>query len=123
MEYYSLPKSPLLWVDENGLTDRAKSVMEEIGKADEYGLRPSDYALPKASGFNTDDSAAVMARRCRDQDQLAVLGYAATHAGAASIRHADRKSRSDACASGSLGGDRVDRNSLGPGGVFAELPA
>jgi L,D-transpeptidase YcbB len=76
VEYYSLPESRLLWVDENGLTDRAKSVMEEIGKADEYGLRPSDYALPKASGFNTDDSAAVNALADAEiKISFAVLGY------------------------------------------------
>jgi murein L,D-transpeptidase YcbB/YkuD len=47
VEYYAVPENRLLWVDENGLTDRAKSVMEEIKKADDYGLRASDYALPK----------------------------------------------------------------------------
>jgi len=47
VEYYAAPENRLLWVDENGLTDRAKSVMEEIKKADDYGLRVSDYALPK----------------------------------------------------------------------------
>ncbi|MGC2410229.1 MAG: L,D-transpeptidase family protein [Methyloceanibacter sp.] len=76
VEYYSLPESRLLWVDENGLTDRAKSVMEEIGKAHEYGLRPSDYALPKASGFNADDSAAVNALADAEiKISFAVLGY------------------------------------------------
>ena len=45
VEYYSVAENRLLWVDENGLNDRAKSVIEEIGKADEYGLRPSDYKL------------------------------------------------------------------------------
>ena len=45
VEYYSVAENRLLWVDENGLNDRAKSVIEEIGKADEYGLRPSDYSF------------------------------------------------------------------------------
>ena len=39
VEYYSVAENRLLWVDEHGLNDRAKSVIEEIGKADEYGLR------------------------------------------------------------------------------------
>ncbi len=47
VEYYSVPENKLLWVDDHGLNDRAKAVMEEIGKADEYGLRPADYPLPK----------------------------------------------------------------------------
>jgi murein L,D-transpeptidase YcbB/YkuD len=50
VEYYAAPENRLLWVDENGFTDRGKSVMEEIRKADDYGLRASDYALPKAPG-------------------------------------------------------------------------
>ena len=44
-----MPDNRLLWVDEDGLTDRAKSVIKEIEKADEYGLQPSDYPLPKIS--------------------------------------------------------------------------
>ena len=31
IEYYLVPDQPLLWVDENGLTERAKLVMAEIG--------------------------------------------------------------------------------------------
>jgi L,D-transpeptidase YcbB len=73
VEYYSVAENRLLWVDENGLNDRAISVMEEIGKADEYGLRPSDYALPKASTKGADtkwlaDSEVKIS--------FAVLGYA-----------------------------------------------
>ena len=47
-EYYSVPDGPLVWVNENGLNDRAKAVMDEIAKADEYGLRAGDYKLPKS---------------------------------------------------------------------------
>jgi leucyl/phenylalanyl-tRNA--protein transferase len=46
VEYYAVPDQHLLWVDANGLTDRGKTVMAEIEKADDYGLRASDYALP-----------------------------------------------------------------------------
>jgi murein L,D-transpeptidase YcbB/YkuD len=53
VEYYSVPDQRLLWVDENGLTERGKAVMTEIGMADDYGLRVSDYTLPNADGFNT----------------------------------------------------------------------
>ena len=55
IEYYLVPEQPLLWVDENGLTERAKQVMAEIGKADDYGLTASDYSLPNPAGFNASD--------------------------------------------------------------------
>ena len=59
VEYYAVPDQHLLWVDENGLTERGKSVMAEIAKADDYGLRASDYALPKADGFNAAGAGAT----------------------------------------------------------------
>ncbi len=59
LDYYSVPDQPLLWVDENGLNDRAKSAMSEIAKADDYGLRASDYALPKPAEFNPLDAKAT----------------------------------------------------------------
>jgi murein L,D-transpeptidase YcbB/YkuD len=59
IEYYSVPDQPLLWVDKKGLTERAKLVMAEIGKADDYGLRASDYTLPDASSFNASDAGAT----------------------------------------------------------------
>ena len=68
VEYYSIAENCLLWVDDNGLNDRAKAVMEEIGKADDYGLRPADYPLPKVGV--EENPAVELARRCRDQDQF-----------------------------------------------------
>ena len=73
VEYYSVAENRLLWVDENGLNDRAKSVIEEIGKADEFGLRPSDYRLPKV------DEESADAKSLADAEikiSFAVLGYA-----------------------------------------------
>lgn len=58
IEYYLVPDQPLLWVNENGLTERAKLVMAEIAKADDYGLKASDYPLPDAAGFNASDPRA-----------------------------------------------------------------
>jgi murein L,D-transpeptidase YcbB/YkuD len=58
VEYYGAPDRNLLWVDENGLTQRAKLVMAEIAKADDYGLRASDYSLPDAASFNAADANA-----------------------------------------------------------------
>jgi L,D-transpeptidase YcbB len=59
VEYYSVPDQPLIWVDERGLNERAKLAMAEIAKADDYGLRASDYALPKTDGFDPNDPKAT----------------------------------------------------------------
>jgi murein L,D-transpeptidase YcbB/YkuD len=59
VEFYSVPDQRLLWVDENGLTERGKAVMAEIEKADDYGLRASDYKLPDPTGFNPQDANAA----------------------------------------------------------------
>src|SRR4051794_7613860 len=59
VEYYSVADNRLLWVDGTGLTDSGKSVLEEIKRADEYGLRSSDYEFPKEGAPSEDDSAAV----------------------------------------------------------------
>jgi murein L,D-transpeptidase YcbB/YkuD len=76
-DYYAGPDAHLLWVDENGLTSRAKSVMEEIRKADDYGLRASDYPLPKDSGFDPKSSnAAASLADAEMKLDLAVLRYA-----------------------------------------------
>ncbi|MGC1178736.1 MAG: L,D-transpeptidase family protein [Methyloceanibacter sp.] len=77
VEYYSVRDQPLLWVDENGLTERAKSVMDEIAKADEYGLRAGDYSLPKADGFKSQDASATnWLADAEIKISFAVLGYA-----------------------------------------------
>jgi murein L,D-transpeptidase YcbB/YkuD len=73
VEYYSVPENRLLWVDEHGLNDRAKAVIEEIGKADEYGLRPADYPLPKAGDEAPD---AKWLADAEIKISFAVLGYA-----------------------------------------------
>src|SRR5262245_35544036 len=76
-DYYSYPDAHSLWVDENGLNIRAKSVMEEIGKADDYGLRASDYALPKMEGFNPNSPNATGALADAEVKlDLAMLRYA-----------------------------------------------
>ena len=59
VDYYSGPEVHLLWVDENGLSPRAKTLMEEIAKADDYGLRSSAYDLPKPDGFDATNPAAT----------------------------------------------------------------
>jgi len=58
-KYYAAPDQPLLWVDQNGVTTRGKAVIVEIGKADDYGLRASDYSLPKPDDFKPNDTKAI----------------------------------------------------------------
>ena len=74
LDYYAAPDAKLLWVDENGLTSRAKAVMAEIGKADDYGLRASDYDLPRADGLSGADTQALADAEIKLS--LAALRYA-----------------------------------------------
>ena len=77
VEYYAIPDQRLLWVDENGLNERAKMVMAELAKADDYGLRASDYALP--DGGASDASDGKTASWLADSEMkvsYAVLDYA-----------------------------------------------
>ena len=77
VEYYSSPNTPMLWIDENGLTDRAWSVVEEIVRAGDYGLRASDYELPRPEDFNPQDSTSVdWLADAEIKISLAVLRYA-----------------------------------------------
>ena len=76
-EYYSVPDRKLLWVDENGLTDRGKAVVAEIAKADDYGLRASDYDLPQVSSFGAVGPDAIRQRAGAElQVSAAVIEYA-----------------------------------------------
>jgi murein L,D-transpeptidase YcbB/YkuD len=77
VEYYSTPDCGLLWVDEKGLTARGKAVIAEIGRADDFGLRASDYALPNMAGFVA--NAPNAAEKLADAEvtiSQAVLKYA-----------------------------------------------
>jgi murein L,D-transpeptidase YcbB/YkuD len=56
-------------------SDRAKSAMEEIARADDYGLRASEYELPKAEGFSPDDAVNWLAD-AEVKISIAVLRYA-----------------------------------------------
>jgi murein L,D-transpeptidase YcbB/YkuD len=76
-EYYATPNQKLLWVDETGLTARGKAVIAEIERADDYGLRASDYTLPNMAGFET--SASDATEKLADAEiaiSHAVLDYA-----------------------------------------------
>lgn len=77
LAFYTDPEQKLIWVDENGLTPRAKSVMEEIAKAEDYGLKVSDYSLPKEGSFDkTSQEAAEWLADAEIKIGMAVLRYA-----------------------------------------------
>ena len=44
--FYSAHRRPLLWITESGISERGNAVIEEIRKADEWGLRARDFPLP-----------------------------------------------------------------------------
>jgi murein L,D-transpeptidase YcbB/YkuD len=60
-------------VDGKGLNARARDVIEEIAKADDYGLRSSDYALPTLGSENLDAGRLAGAEI---EISLAVMRYA-----------------------------------------------
>jgi DNA-binding PadR family transcriptional regulator len=75
VEYYSDPKKPLLWVDDNGLNDRANSVIRELANADDYGLQAADYELPNLDGLGRNSENDSLAD-AEVKISLAVLRYA-----------------------------------------------
>ena len=106
IKYYLVPEQPLLWVDENGLTERAKQVMAEIGKADDFGLTASDYSLPDPAGFNASDpKSRDWLADAEMKVSYAVLDYANdARGGRIEPLRAEQESRSGACAPQSVGG-------------------
>ena len=77
LDYYAVPDQKLLWVNDKGLTERARLVMAEIARADDYGLRTSDYKLPDADAFNpTELGAKDWLAEAEAQLSIAVLDYA-----------------------------------------------
>ncbi|MEM7397631.1 MAG: L,D-transpeptidase family protein, partial [Pseudomonadota bacterium] len=76
-EYYADPDRPLLWVDTKGLTARGQSAVEEIQRADDFGLDAADYNLPELSDFDaTATRAAETLAIAEIQVSHAVLQYA-----------------------------------------------
>lgn len=75
--FYADHESELIWVDEQGLTDKAKALIAEIRRAADYGLDPSDYRLPKDEEIENEGS--LPAARLADLELLmsrAALAYA-----------------------------------------------
>lgn len=59
--FYGAHSRHLLWVTENGISERGTAVMTEIRKADDWGLRARDFALPHvpAGGISPEAAAAA----------------------------------------------------------------
>jgi murein L,D-transpeptidase YcbB/YkuD len=59
--FYGAYSGSLLWVTENGISKRGNAVIAEIRKADDWGLRARDFALPQlpAGAISPEASAAA----------------------------------------------------------------
>ena len=72
-EFYGTYEGPPLWVTDIGFTEKAKAIMAEIGKADDWGLKAASYDLPPEA-----DLLATPNAHADDELQLsiAILSYA-----------------------------------------------
>ena len=85
-EFYGARGGAPIWVSESGFTDKANAVMAEIRKADDWGLRASDFALPQLPAGAPSTEAQAQAEITLT---LAVLKYA-RHARGGRIRDPSR---------------------------------
>jgi murein L,D-transpeptidase YcbB/YkuD len=70
-DYYSTHKEPL-WINDGSYNEKAKSVISDLRKADDWGLESSDFVIPNlASSADTDAQGAAEA-----QLTLSALKYA-----------------------------------------------
>ncbi len=72
-EFYGTREGPPLWITDAGFSDKAKALIAEISKADDWGLDASDFAVPRADSHpaTEDDQAAAELKL-----DLAALKYA-----------------------------------------------
>jgi murein L,D-transpeptidase YcbB/YkuD len=59
--FYSAHSGPLLWVTDEGFSARGNAVINEIRKADEWGLRARDFTLPQRPAGAVSPEAAAAA--------------------------------------------------------------
>jgi L,D-transpeptidase YcbB len=71
--FYDAYSGPLLWVTDSGFSERGNSVINEIRKADDWGLRARDFTLPQLAAGAISPEAAAAAEVAVT---LAVLKYA-----------------------------------------------
>ena len=71
--FYNARSGSLLWVTDSGISERGNSVIIEIRKADDWGLRARDFALPQLPAGAISPEAAAAAEIAVT---VAVLKYA-----------------------------------------------
>jgi len=71
--FYDRHRGPLLWVADTGISERGNAVVNEIRKADDWGLRARDFTLPQMRAGAATPEAAAAAEVALT---LAVLKYA-----------------------------------------------
>ena len=71
--FYDAHSGPLVWVTERGISERGNRVIAEIRKADDWGLRSRDFALPQLPAGTISPGAAAAAEI---ELTFAVLKYA-----------------------------------------------
>ena len=71
--FYNAHSGSLLWVTESGLSERGNAVINEIRKADDWGLRARDFALPQLPAGAISPEAAAATEMALT---FAVLKYA-----------------------------------------------
>ncbi len=71
--FYSERSGPLIWVTTNGFTDKAKAAIAELRRADDWGLRASDFVVPRLAAGTLSPEAGAEAEI---KLTLALLKYA-----------------------------------------------
>jgi len=69
-------RTALLWVSDRGLSDKGRAVIDEIRRADDWGLRSRDFALPQLNAAETSPAAAAEAEITLTLSALKYARYA-----------------------------------------------
>lgn len=76
IEFYTDRTGSALWVDKAGFTSRGKALAAEIEKADDWGLKASDFSLPTLAGDAPAIDALVEAEARLSLEALKYARYA-----------------------------------------------
>jgi murein L,D-transpeptidase YcbB/YkuD len=71
--FYGEQQGPPLWVTDTGFSAKAQAIIEEIGKADDWGLEAASFDLPTASDQPTTPDAQATGEI---KMSIAILSYA-----------------------------------------------
>jgi murein L,D-transpeptidase YcbB/YkuD len=75
-EFYGTREGPPLWITDAGFSDKAKALIAEIGKADDWGLDSSDFAVPRADSHPATEDDQAEAELKLDLGALKYARYA-----------------------------------------------